>query len=275
MALPQYLDLTRFIGTLDLDGSVELREQAAAPGTPPANRVRLYSKDKSGVSGLFWKDDGGTERDLAPTTTGSGAADRVTFWTSASALSFDSDLVWDNTNKRLGIRGTPLTPLDVFGKFRLSGINQDYEWEAFGNDLTLQGQSSDIRTELRMFAKDGDGTDNVGLLVFGKGTPAATADHEAMAFRYDAVDSIFKVFTGAGGTGVVRPIRLFTGANTTQLVLATGGQVSVGTTEVTEKLNVGGSIRFGTHSAIGAETVTGFVTITDSGGTSRKLAVVS
>ncbi len=36
-----------------------------------------------------------------------------------------------------------------------------------------------------------------------------------------------------------------------------------------------GNVRYGTHSAIGAETVTGFITIKDSGGTVRKLAVVS
>jgi hypothetical protein len=36
-----------------------------------------------------------------------------------------------------------------------------------------------------------------------------------------------------------------------------------------------GVLQFGTHSAIGAETVTGFITIKDSGGTTRKLAVVS
>ena len=44
----------------------------------------------------------------------------------------------------------------------------------------------------------------------------------------------------------------------------------------TEELDtISGSIKFGTHSAIGAETVTGFITIQDSGGTTRKLAVVS
>jgi hypothetical protein len=34
-------------------------------------------------------------------------------------------------------------------------------------------------------------------------------------------------------------------------------------------------LRFGTRTAIGAETVTGYITIEDAGGTSRKLAVVS
>ncbi len=36
-----------------------------------------------------------------------------------------------------------------------------------------------------------------------------------------------------------------------------------------------GALSFGTHSAIGAETLTGFITILDSGGTTRKIAVVS
>lgn len=40
-------------------------------------------------------------------------------------------------------------------------------------------------------------------------------------------------------------------------------------------LNPIGVVQFGTHSAIGAETLTGYITIKDSGGNSRKLAVVS
>ncbi len=36
-----------------------------------------------------------------------------------------------------------------------------------------------------------------------------------------------------------------------------------------------GKVRFGTHAAIGAETVTGYIEIKDAGGTVRKLAVVS
>jgi len=36
-----------------------------------------------------------------------------------------------------------------------------------------------------------------------------------------------------------------------------------------------GAVKFGTHSALAAETVTGYITIKDAGGTTRKLAVVS
>jgi len=36
-----------------------------------------------------------------------------------------------------------------------------------------------------------------------------------------------------------------------------------------------GNVRFGTHSAVGAETITGFITIKDAAGNARKLAVIS
>lgn len=36
-----------------------------------------------------------------------------------------------------------------------------------------------------------------------------------------------------------------------------------------------GTMKFGTHSAVGVEIVTGYITIKDSGGTTRKLAVIS
>ena len=36
-----------------------------------------------------------------------------------------------------------------------------------------------------------------------------------------------------------------------------------------------GVLRFGTHSALGAETVSGYITIKDAGGVARKVAVVS
>ena len=51
--------------------------------------------------------------------TGSGAANRAAFWTGASALSYDNNFTWDNTNKRLGIGTTtptnPLTIIDTTG----------------------------------------------------------------------------------------------------------------------------------------------------------------
>jgi hypothetical protein len=53
----------------------------------------------------------------------------------------------------------------------------------------------------------------------------------------------------------------------------TDAEIAVGTGDL--YLNPAGVLKFGTHSAIGAETVTGYITIKDSSGNSRKLAVVS
>lgn len=62
---------------------------------------------------------------------------------------------------------------------------------------------------------------------------------------------------------------------------ATGGPVSFSATGSDSNIDLAlfskgtGVLRFGTHSAIAAETVTGYITIKDAGGTVRKLAVVS
>jgi hypothetical protein len=39
--------------------------EISAPATPAASAIRLYAKDKAGVSELFYKNDAGTERDLS------------------------------------------------------------------------------------------------------------------------------------------------------------------------------------------------------------------
>ena len=57
--------------------------------------------------------------------------------------------------------------------------------------------------------------------------------------------------------------------DTTQFIVATGfGDLYLNPV-------AGSYVKFGTHSAIGAETVTGYITMKDAGGTTRKLAVVS
>lgn len=48
----------------DAHPSLKLTE-IAEPATPAANKLALYAKDKSGVSALFFKDDGGTEHELS------------------------------------------------------------------------------------------------------------------------------------------------------------------------------------------------------------------
>ena len=64
------------------------------------------------------------------TVTGTGAATRVAFWSSTTALSSDANLYWDNTNDRLGIGTTsPSEKLNVVGvtKIEYNGIGLDIE----------------------------------------------------------------------------------------------------------------------------------------------------
>lgn len=67
---------------------------------------------------------------------------------------------------------------------------------------------------------------------------------------------------------------LQTGSGYVQFAAETAG---TGTDDLDVLLTPAGAglVRFGTHSALASETVTGYITIKDAGGTSRKVAVVS
>jgi len=102
--------------------------------------------------------------------------------------------------------------------------------------------------------------------------------------------NVLEIGTEFGGSGTLRNMTLF-GGNT--LSVNTGGAIrwffnnsafvpnannsyDLGTTG--NRVRAGyfaGTLSFGTHTALGGESVTGYITITDAGGTSRKLAVVS
>ncbi len=66
--------------------------------------------------------------------------------------------------------------------------------------------------------------------------------------------------TTAGTSVNITAETLGTGADNLDIVLTPAGT---------------GAVRYGTHSALAAETVTGYIVIKDAGGTTRKLAVVS
>lgn len=64
MAFRQFVDLIRYVGTVDIEGPIRLRE-ITAPTSIKLESGYLYSKDKSGVTELYYKNDDGTERDLS------------------------------------------------------------------------------------------------------------------------------------------------------------------------------------------------------------------
>lgn len=82
---------------------------------------------------------------------------------------------------------------------------------------------------------------------------------------------IYRTYTDASN---YERLALQTAAGYVELAAETAG---TGTDDIDVRLTPAGAglVRYGTHSAIAAETITGFITMKDDGGTTRKVAIVS
>lgn len=124
-------------------------------GTPMMYSATLANQPAAGIAGrIFFRTDSpyGIYRDNGLTwdqiagsgggggVTGSGTATQVAFWSSGSAISSDSALYWDNTNKRLGIGiSTPGAPLDIHS----TGVNAQFNGTGTNNaQLVIQNAGS-------------------------------------------------------------------------------------------------------------------------------------
>jgi hypothetical protein len=67
------------------------------------------------LSSTDWTTFNGKQNALTNPVTGTGANGQVAYFTGTSAISSESNLVWDATNNRLGINTTPAYSLDVNG----------------------------------------------------------------------------------------------------------------------------------------------------------------
>jgi hypothetical protein len=85
------------------------------------------------------------------------------------------------------------------------------------------------------------------------------------------VNQLYRTYTDASN---YERMALQSGAGYFEIAAETAG---TGTDDIDLRLTPAGTgtVRYGTHSAIAAETITGYITIKDAGGTLRKLAVVS
>jgi hypothetical protein len=81
------------------------------------------------------------------------------------------------------------------------------------------------------------------LLLFGK-LSSNFAHFEVFSITYNTSFAAYTIYTAGTTTGVyaVRPLRLYTGTNTTQLVLNTDGRVGIGTADPSQALDVVGNI---------------------------------
>jgi len=99
------------------------------------------------------------------------------------------------------------------------------------NILGFQGQTAGSQAQYRFFSKDGDGTDNVSLNIFGIGTPGSATNRERLILGSN-LSVQFEISTEAAGTGTILPLVIFTEGNTDQLKLETDGDVLIGVGEV-------------------------------------------
>lgn len=99
-----------------------------------------------------YKDSTYFQTALTNPVTGSGTAGRIPFYTGSTVLSSDAGLVWDNTNKRLGVNVTPTTDLDVAGKIKTTNfqmtngaaVNYILKSDANGNASWVSNASGSI-----------------------------------------------------------------------------------------------------------------------------------
>ena len=211
----------------------------------------------------------------AGTATFQPATDTVTFLQIKDKDGGIPILNVDTVNERVGIgTATPTVTLDVSSgtinaatssitsltvdTLTFDFVDDDYKLLARNtgsNDaFAIQSQTSAAFSFLELFAKDGDGTDVVSYQVYAQGTPSDVSNSETLSFGYDGTRYV--IFSNKAGGGTIHPIRIYTGANTTQLVLNTDNTI-----DMSGDLDVAGAI------------TTASLTVTDSAALSSDSAV--
>jgi hypothetical protein len=104
--------------------------------------------------------------------------------------------------------------------------SQNYQLQGSGKFLNLVGQSAGNTAALGLASAEQDGTEFVGLSVFGVGK-FGESDNERLRIRYNPTNSQLEVKSTASGSGSLRPLHMFTEGNADQLVARTDGNVSM------------------------------------------------
>jgi len=133
---------------------------------------------------------------------------------------------------------------------------------ATGNAPTISATGSDTNIDIKLTPK------GTGNLVLGAGNIKFSASGKGILDNNGNEQLLFTTTASA-----VNYINITNAA--------TGGAVEIAAagddTDIDLKLSPKGSgyVQFGTHTALGAETLSGYITIKDSGGTLRKIGVIS
>jgi len=114
---------------------------------------------------------------------------------------------------------------------------------SFGNrSMYFEGQGSNQPLTCNLFTQTGDGGDSVWHRVWAKGTLDSQTDSESLLVGYSGSEVAMLIWSLASGTGTVRPIKIYTGVNTNQLVCAIDGKVGIGLASPKTKLTIEGAL---------------------------------
>lgn len=135
----------------------------------------------------------------------------------------------------------------LLATFNASGLNlSDTVTLSWNSNLVLTNDAADILAQRRS-------TNPQRFRLYNTDNGA---NDEFLELGFDG-GNVARIYSNKTGTGTARAI-----------------SIGVGTTERLG-VSVAGDLLFGTHTALAAEVVTGYITIKDSAGNTRKLAVVS
>lgn len=148
------------------------------------------------------------------------------------------------------------------GELRLNQGSGTFAAAAFGGAESLQWTASQVNV---------NGGMRLGTSPYVFLSCDAT---NVLAQRNSTTAQTTRVYTTYTNSSNYERLGLNTAAGSVELAAESAG---TGSADIDVKLTPKGTgaVRFGTHSAIAAETVTGYITIKDASGTTRKVAVVS
>lgn len=230
-------------------------DEIVTPANPSTDVGRLYVADDAGTTTLFFRDSAGTETNLLGPTPG-GADTNVQF-NNAGAFGGDSNFVWDNTNKRLGVGVTPLESIHTAGSFRSDagiyvGSNSKLDL-VYDQDLPSQlfrFTNAVSRQRMQVFNSSGtilgsinwrnNGqlsfdflTQNEVLKIVGTGTDVSfTVTDKTLEFSAipptDAIDTTVVNYSTSTLTGGGRLVRYQNGSTDVVVVRTTGAIEMIG-----------------------------------------------
>ncbi len=202
-----------------IDTPIQLKE-VSAPATPFAGKVKLYAKDKSSVSGLYWMDDAGAEYDLGQITSVSGTANRLTYWSSATAL---GSMAAGTSGQFLKSAGSSAVPA----------------WAAPDHGSELGGLTDDDHTQYALLAGRSGGQTLIGGTASGNNLKFSSSSHGTKG-------GIFLGDTGASAS--IHPTITGNYNQVYKNATAEGTELQIANNAVADAAAIG-ALSFGTHGA--------------------------